>query len=226
MGKNRRLFLAFCLLSLIGLLLSCGNSGAELQKENEALKKKMIDLEQDNQGLRAKVTSLEQEVAQFMETPESMFDEAVKAKQMGKYDEAQALLERLMAKAAGKPIVRAARDEAALIAKLKQEKLVAEDRARRETFQDIDGGFAVRKISFRDSHGITEIVGELKNNSGKNLIIAKFVVALYDGEGTLISNSFIDFTSFPNGTVKTFSTYSDVSARKISSCKVQVDKVI
>jgi len=226
MGKNRYLLIAVGLLGLAGLLASCGDSGAELQKENAALKKKLIDFEQANRELSAKVTALEQEVAQFMETPESMFDKAVKARQTGNYDEAISLLDRLTAKAAGKPIVRAAKDEAALISRLKQEKLAADNRARRETFQDIGGGFAVRKISFRDSHGITEIVGELKNNSGKNFIIAKFVVALYDGEGILLSNSFIDFTSFPNGAVNTFSTYSDVAARKISSCKVQVDKII
>lgn len=226
MKKIDRFVKILCALSLITALASCGNPSAEPQKENVTLKRTLVDLEQRNRELTAKVADLEKEVAQFMETPESMFEKAMKEKQLGKYDEALNLLETLAAKAAGKPVARSAKDEVTIIGKLKQDRLTAEERARRETFQDIGSGFAARKINFRDSHGITEIVGELKNNTGKNLIIAKFVVALYDAEGTLLSNSFIDFTSFPNGSVKTFSAYSDISARKISTCKVQLDKAI
>jgi hypothetical protein len=211
---------------LIGLGLSCNDPSAALKKENEQLNRKLVELDSKNQELTAKIADLEKEISQFTETPESMLEKAIKEKQSANYDEALKLLELLMARAAGKPIVKTARDEAAAIARLKQEKLQADDRARRVTFQDIGGGFAARKITFRDSHGITEVVGEIKNSAGKDFIIAKFVIALYDAEGSLLSNSFIDFTSFPNGSIKTFSAYSDIPPKKISTCKVQLDKVI
>jgi len=211
---------------LIGLGLSCNDPSAALKKENEQLNRKLVELDSKNQELTARIADLEKEISQFTETPESMLEKAIKEKQSTNYDEALKLLELLMARAAGKPIVKTARDEAAAIARLKQEKLQADDRARRETFQDIGGGFAARKITSRDSHGITEVVGEIKNSAGKDFIIAKFVIALYDAEGTLLSNSFIDFTSFPNGSIKTFSAYSDIPPKKISTCKVQLDKVI
>jgi outer membrane murein-binding lipoprotein Lpp len=213
----------FCLICLGS---ACSDPSAALKKENEQLNRKLVELDTKNQDLSAKIAELEKEISQYTETPELMLEKAIKEKQSGHYDEAVKILELLMAKATGKPIVKTARDEIAAIAKLKQEMLLAEDRARRETFQDIGGGFAVRKITFRDSHGITEVVGEIKNSAGKDFIIAKFVIALYDAEGTLLSNSFIDFTSFPNGSVKTFSAYSEIPPKKISNCKVQLDKVI
>jgi TolA-binding protein len=212
--------------SLIGLGLSCKDQTASLKKENEQLNRRLIELGAKNQELTAKIAELEKEITQYTETPESMLQKAIKEKQSGNYDEAMKLLELLMAKAAGKPIVKTARDEVAAIVKLKQEKLLAEARARRETFQDIGGGFAARKVTVRDSHGVTEVVGEIKNSAGKDFIIAKFVIALYDAEGALLSNSFIDFTSFPNGSIKTFSAYSDIPPKKISVCKVQLDKAI
>ncbi len=216
----------FCALCLVGLTASCGDPGAALKAENEQLKRKLVDLEANNLKLSTRIAELENEISQFTETPEMILERAIKEKQSGNYEEALKLLERLTAKAAGKPIVKTARDEAVAIARLKQEKLLAEERARRETFQDIGGGFAARKVTVRDSHGVTEVVGEIKNNAGKDFIIAKFVIALYDKEGILLSNSFVDFTSFPNGSIKTFSAYSDVPPKKISSCKVQLDKVI
>jgi hypothetical protein len=226
MKRIQRLAVILAAFSLIGLAASCGDPSAELKKENEQLNRKLIDLDSKNQELTAKIADLEKEIGQYQETPEVMLENAIKEKQANHYDEALNILERLIAIAAGKPIVKTARDETAAIGKLRQEKRLAEDRARHETFQDIAGGFAFRKLTFRDSHGITEIVGEIKNNAGKDFIIAKFVIALYDAEGTLLSNSFVDFTSFPNGSIKTFSAYSDIPARKISACKVQLDKVI
>ena len=211
---------------LVCLGISCKDPSAALKKENERLNRRLVELDAKNQELTAKVQGLEKEISQYTETPEAMLEKAIKEKQASNYDEAIKLLELVMAKAAGTPIVKTARDEMASIARLAKEKLVAEDRARRETFQDIGGGFAVRKVTVRDSHGVAEVVGEIKNNAGKNFIIAKFVIALYDGEGSLLSNSFIDFTSFPSGSVKTFSAYSDIPPKKIANCKVQLDKVI
>jgi len=226
MKKINRFAALLAAFGMVCLGLSCKDPSAALKKENEQLNRRLIELDAKNQELAAKIYELQKEILQYTETPEAMLQKAIKEKQSGNYDEATKLLELVMAKAAGTPIVKTARDEVAAIARLSKEKLIAEDRAKRETFQDIGGGFAVRKVTVRDSHGVTEVVGEIKNNAGKNFIIAKFVIALYDGEGTLLSNSFIDFTSFPSGSVKTFSAYSDIPPKKISNCKVQLDKVI
>ena len=226
MKTLKTLITIFSLLSLIGLLTSCSGQEAKLKKENGELKQKIAALEENNEALSIKIAALESEISELLETPEKMFEKAMADKQAENYDEALQMLERLTAKAVGQPMERKARDEVKAVNRLKQEKLLAEERARRESFQEIGGGFMVRKVNVRSYYGISEIVGEIKNNAGKDFVVANFVVALYDSEGALLSNAYVKFINFRKESVRTFSSYSDLTASKISRYEVQFENAI
>lgn len=192
---------------------------AELKQENTQLMKQLSTAS-------AKIQLLEQQITKLRETPEAMYEFALQLKQQQKYDQALDVLERLQIKAAGKTIAKKARKEKKIISKFLQKQREELARAERNKFKSVGGGFSVRKVHLKGSFGMTEIVGEMKNSSGNDYLIANFFIGLYDENGDLLGNGVTNISNFRNGTVKNFTGLAQVQEKKVFSYKVQFENAM
>jgi hypothetical protein len=199
---------------------------AALKEENARLTNELTKLKQDNEALRNRITLLEKQVGELSETPAAMYKQAQKYKALKQYDEAIQTLENIVVKASGQAIAQKAQTEIATLKNLKAQKQRADERAKRDAFSDIGGGFAVRRITAKSSLGMTEILGEIKNNSGQSYTLVNIIVALYDSEDNLLDNAVANISNFTSGSVKSFSAYANVPLNRIARYRIQFENAI
>jgi len=84
----------------------------------------------------------------------------------------------------------------------------------------------VRRITAKSFVGMTEILGEIKNNSGQSYTLVNIIVALYDSEDNLLDNAVANISNFTTGSVKSFSAYASVSLNRIARYRVQFENAI
>lgn len=204
---------------------SCGQ-GAALKEENAKLTSELAKIKHENEALREKNLSLEKQVKELSETPVAMYERAQNLKTIGQYEEAIQILDQLIIKASGQPIAQNAQREIATLQKLKSQKEKEEERAKRDAFKDIGGGFGVRRITIKSSFGTTEVLGEIKNNSGRSYSLVNIIVALYDANDNLLDNAVANISNFPAGSVKSFSAYASVSSDRIEKYRVQFENAL
>jgi cell division protein FtsB len=205
--------------------ISC-EKGTSIKEENARLTNELTNLKQDNEVLRGKITTLEKQVMGLSETPAAMYEQAQRYKGLEQYDEAVRTLEKIVIKASDQPIAQKAQTEIAALKNLKAQKKAAEEKARKDAFKDIGGGFAVRRISGKSSIGMTEFIGEIKNNSGQTYNLVNISIALYDSEENLLGNAIANISNLSSGSVKSFSAYSDVPLDRIAKYRVQFENAI
>jgi len=82
-------------------------------------------------------------------------------------------------------------------------------------------GFVYRNVSLREGPNGGEFAGEMTNGSGKDYEEVMFVLTLFDEDGELIETSFIEFSSFKNGTTQTFTApVKDATYEKVHNFKI------
>lgn len=216
----------YCLLFLvISAFYSCQNAGP-IKEENARLSQTIDNLKKENVSLQIKIDSLEKQVKELSETAAAMYEQARKYRDQEQYDAAITILEKLIIRANGEPIAKKAEAEIVTLKNIKAQKQKAEEKAKKDAFTDIGGGFAVRRVSGKSFSGMAELVGEIKNNSGQNYSIVNIIIALYDSEDNLLGNAIANISNFNTGAVKTFSAYSDVPLNKIARYRVQFENAI
>lgn len=209
----------------LSAFFSCQNTGP-LKEENARLTQTIDTLKKENIGQKIQIDSLEKQVKELSETPAAMYEQALKFKGLEQYSAAIKTLEKIIVKAGGEPIAKKAQAEIATLINLMAQKQKAEEKAKKDAFTDIGGGFAVRRVNGKSFSGMAELVGEIKNNSGQNYSIVNIMIALYDSEDNLLGNAVANISNFNTGAVKTFSAYSDIPLNRIAKYKVQFENAI
>lgn len=221
----KRYICCFVFSLVLSINFSC-EKGAALKEENVRLISEITRLKQENDALRSKIILLEKQVKELSETPAAMYEQAQKYKAQKQYDEAIQTLEKIVVKASGQAIAQKAQTEIATVKNLKAQKQRADERAKRDAFSDIGGGFAVRRITAKSSWGITEILGEIKNDSGQSYALVNIIIALYDSENNLLENAVANISNFNYGSVKSFSALASVPLSQIARYRVQFENAI
>jgi hypothetical protein len=197
-----------------------------LKEENARINRELTIAQQENNALKSRVFELEAQVKELSETPEAMFERAQKLKGNGLYDSAIKAFESVVLKASGQPIAQKAQAEIATIKNLIAQKNREEERAKRDAFTSIGGGFGVRRVSMRSSSGFTEIIGEIKNDSGESYNIVNITIALYDSEDNLLGNGIANISNLSAGSIRSFSGLADTPRSRIAKYRVQFENAI
>ena len=86
------------------------------------------------------------------------------------------------------------------------------------------GGFAYDKIALKDNAlGHAHIMGEMKNNSGKNYQAALFTIIGYDENDNILDTVTTTINNFPNNSIKVFDDFLQIHASEIKRIKIQFD---
>jgi len=92
-----------------------------------------------------------------------------------------------------------------------------------ETGTRLRQGFIYDNISFRDFVGMTEIIGEMTNDTGQDYSLANFMVSVYDDEGKLLATSYINMMNFEHGETKTFTGLVDINVGQVKQYRIQYE---
>jgi len=92
-----------------------------------------------------------------------------------------------------------------------------------ETGIRIRQGFIYDNISFGSQLGMTEIIGEMTNDSGQNYSLINFLLSVYDQDRNLLATGYINISDFENGETKSFSGLIDIDVNKIAKYRIQYD---
>jgi hypothetical protein len=90
---------------------------------------------------------------------------------------------------------------------------------------NIRRNFEVRRISIKPfaGGGMTEVVGEMKNNSGQSYSLVNIIVSLYDAQDNLLGNAIANISNVSPSSIKSFSAYGSVPPEKVAKYKVQYE---
>ncbi len=92
-----------------------------------------------------------------------------------------------------------------------------------ETGIRIRQGFIYDNIRFRGQLDMTEIIGEMTNDSGQNYSLINFMVSVYDKDSNLLATGYINISDFADGETKSFSGLIDIDFNKIAKYRIQYD---
>ncbi len=222
MGSTVRLVFIGVLLLLVPL--GCDRSElAECQKQTAAQQKKIIELEE--------------QIASLTQDPKAVYAAAVAS---GRAEKLVAFIEAfpqetelaLSAQKVLKQMAAQQRDKEEALERVEKRKRTAaeaqrkaeRDRKRAEAARAAQAektrgtaagnGFYFRNVSFkRPTFGMTPIIGEMANHSGRDVQFATFTLSVYSPDGRLVATSPVIMQSFQSGSVKSFDTMVDTALK-------------
>lgn len=227
-----------CYLILFALPFQMSCKDKALKEENIRISQELAALKQENNVLKLRVSGLEAQIKELSETPAALFERAQKLKGNGLYEAAITALESVVLKASGQPVAQKAQAEISTLnglidqKKREEERLMAqkkkeEERAKRDAFTSIGGGFGVRRVNIKSSgYGLTEIIGEIKNDSGESYSIVNITIALYDSSDNLLGNGIANISNLSAGSIRSFTGLADVPSSRIAKYRVQFENAI
>ena len=84
-------------------------------------------------------------------------------------------------------------------------------------------GFYYENVSFKNDV-MNQVLGEITNESGKDYLLANFILSVYDRNAKLLQTAFINVSNIPTGITKSFTTFlAGTSIGEISSYKIQFE---
>jgi hypothetical protein len=85
-------------------------------------------------------------------------------------------------------------------------------------------GFDFKNVTMRADYGLTRVIGEVTNKSGRSYSMANFVVTLYDDKGKLLDTGNAIVSNLANGQTKSFEAdFVGVSTSQVDQYKIQFD---
>lgn len=93
-------------------------------------------------------------------------------------------------------------------------------------FNSVGNGFSVRKIKIDISNSTLNLIGEMKNETGKSYQVANFIFGLYDEQDNLLGSGIINISNFADDSTKIFRSIADAPDRKVDSVKIQFENGI
>jgi len=83
--------------------------------------------------------------------------------------------------------------------------------------------FSYRNVHLRNNCGLTELVGEVRNGSGKSYDLAIFMVSVYDKEKQLLGTGGFAVNSFLAGQRRSFNALIDVPPSAVDCFKIDLE---
>jgi len=95
-----------------------------------------------------------------------------------------------------------------------------------QELKDAGGGFYYGNISFSESYGYVDGIGEMVNSSGKSYSFVTFTMSLYDANNKLIGTGPIIITNFSSGQTKSFDSTIKADIEAADSYKIQFENAM
>jgi len=84
--------------------------------------------------------------------------------------------------------------------------------------------FDFKNVTVKSDFGLTRVIGEVTNNSGRSYSIASFVVTLYDKQGKLLDTGYANVSNLTDGQSKIFGApFTSNSYNEIDKYKIQFE---